>query len=282
MSPIAKTQAAVSLKEGRTVIETMTPEKALKILDKADKEKNRNISSIQVDLLARSIENGEWVLTHQGIAIDENGVLLDGQHRLWAIVASKRTVPIRVTYGVPRSTMAVVDRGRRRSIGGMLQVQGESYGASKAGIARILGAFVSSKGTSDIQFYRQTDREVLDTVDRYRDELNWFVGIKSRGNFSSAPLAAVMVYCRSVFPDVEQMYIDFMEGTNLEKGSPLHTLRQKIIFDTSDFFLRRHDKKILLMRYAFNAFAHAIRHEELYRVNDTLAGYEFFRKAKSQ
>jgi len=44
---------------------------------------------------------GRWKLTHVGIAFDINNVLQDGQHRLWAVVFSGRTVEMSVTFNTP-------------------------------------------------------------------------------------------------------------------------------------------------------------------------------------
>lgn len=274
---------------GRTVVEQMSPARALKILERfSDGVKkglcsNRPISDGRVTLLATSIENGEWVLTHQGVAIDTQGYLLDGQHRLWAIVHSQKTVPIRVTYGLSPSVMSVIDRGRVRSLGNVLHIQGEKYGGTKVGIGRMLAAFVLGNGSDDLRHSRQTDKVILDYVDRFKDDIDWFISLKKRGAFASAPLAAVMAYGHSAFPDEMNVLAQkFLDGTGLSKGDPLHTLREKIIGDTSDVLLRRYPSKILLMRYAFNAFAKAVQSEPAFRVSEGLTGYEFFRNAKLQ
>ena len=66
--------------------------------------------------LRGAIERGEWITTHQGIALDEVGNLLDGQHRLGAIVAAGVPVKIMVTCGLPKAAFTVMDRGRNRSL----------------------------------------------------------------------------------------------------------------------------------------------------------------------
>ncbi|WP_182050512.1 hypothetical protein [Changpingibacter yushuensis] len=76
---------------------------------------NRPLSAPVVKTLASTIENGEWKLTHQGIAIDKDINLIDGQHRLAAIVSSDTTIPIMITWGVDPDVFDVIDTGRRRS-----------------------------------------------------------------------------------------------------------------------------------------------------------------------
>jgi hypothetical protein len=63
---------------------------------------NRKISDVSVSRYARDMTNGHWTLNHQGIAFDDEGVLVDGQHRLMAIVKSGVTVKMMVTWGADR------------------------------------------------------------------------------------------------------------------------------------------------------------------------------------
>lgn len=75
---------------------------------------NRPILDTHVDYLASEMKARRWRLTHQGIAFSTNQVLLDGQHRLWAVVFSGVTVPMRVFVNEPPETMGVLDTGQRR------------------------------------------------------------------------------------------------------------------------------------------------------------------------
>jgi hypothetical protein len=61
-------------------IVVVTPELASKWL--ARNKKNRRVYQGRVALYASQMASGEWHLTHQGIAFDELGNLVDGQHRL--------------------------------------------------------------------------------------------------------------------------------------------------------------------------------------------------------
>ena len=59
-------------------IVTMTPEWATEILSRQNTN-NRTMRGAIVRKYAEAIRNNEWRLTQQGIAIDKNGTLLDGQ-----------------------------------------------------------------------------------------------------------------------------------------------------------------------------------------------------------
>jgi hypothetical protein len=60
------------------------------------------------------MKRGDWLLTNQGIAIDEFGRLIDGQHRLRAIVESQTPVELLVIRAAPNKSQLVLDQGLKR------------------------------------------------------------------------------------------------------------------------------------------------------------------------
>ncbi|MFE9408489.1 hypothetical protein ACFYN0_06790 [Streptomyces sp. NPDC006704] len=106
----------------------ITPEIAESLLSRA--VVNRRLDWGQVDFLADAIIRGEWQLTHQGIALDgplDEGFLLDGQHRLNAIIKVGIPVWLYVFEGLPRTAFPVLDTGKRRSGVDTLSSTGEKY-----------------------------------------------------------------------------------------------------------------------------------------------------------
>jgi hypothetical protein len=79
-------------------VKLITPEMAKKYLEKnAD---NRKIRKTTVATYANDMKNGRWELTHQGIAFNDQGELVDGQHRLAAIVDSGVSIRMVIANGV--------------------------------------------------------------------------------------------------------------------------------------------------------------------------------------
>lgn len=76
---------------------------------------NRPIRPAHVEFLVAAIKAGEWKVTHQGVAFDVTGRLVDGQHRCKAILISGMTVAIMVTRGLPRDSFMAMDQGAVRS-----------------------------------------------------------------------------------------------------------------------------------------------------------------------
>lgn len=97
-----------------SAVEIVTPEIAVQMLDM--NHHNRPVRKSAVKQLAGIIRRGEWSLSHQGIAFDQSGRLLDGQHRLMAIVETGISCELLVTRNAPTSSFQVMDQGVRRSM----------------------------------------------------------------------------------------------------------------------------------------------------------------------
>jgi hypothetical protein len=83
---------------------------------------NRPTKPAVVEEYIRQIESGQWKRTHQGIAFTSEGVLLDGQHRLFAIIRTGRTLPMLVFTNEPSENYEFIDCGRTRSNLDMLRI----------------------------------------------------------------------------------------------------------------------------------------------------------------
>lgn len=115
-------------------VELMGPETARELLSK--NFRNRPLREKRIKKLAEAIKRGEWVLNGETVKIADSGCLIDGQHRLEAIVRSKTIVPVLVVRGLPESVMSTIDVGAVRSAGDALGILGDARGRSVAGVAK--------------------------------------------------------------------------------------------------------------------------------------------------
>ena len=102
---------------------TITPNEASKYL--ANNPANRKINESIVRAMAEDMKAGRWMQTHQGIAISKTGRLLDGQHRLSAVIKAGIPVKMMVTFDVDEKAMDAIDQGRKRSISDIFLFSGE-------------------------------------------------------------------------------------------------------------------------------------------------------------
>lgn len=99
------------MKEMQGVVLTVTKEMADAWL--LTNDRNRTLKKNKIMRLENDIKSGKFELTHQGIAIDENGVLIDGHHRLTSISRTGIPTKLFVVFNAPNS--GKLDSGVSRS-----------------------------------------------------------------------------------------------------------------------------------------------------------------------
>jgi len=110
---------------------TVSPEIAAKWLERNHKQ-NRPINWKRVEAMANDIRAGAWKLTHQAVAFDGEGQLIDGQHRLQAIVQAGKSVQLLVVRNDDGSFHDPIDRGAARSIALLMGKHGRTVTALNA------------------------------------------------------------------------------------------------------------------------------------------------------
>jgi len=85
----------------------VTPEMAAQWL--AAGRFNRRVNHAAVASYERQINAGLWRCSHQGIAFTREGVLIDGQHRLLAVVRTGKTVRMTVFTDEPLENFQFID-----------------------------------------------------------------------------------------------------------------------------------------------------------------------------
>lgn len=107
-------------------IETITPEKAREYLGK-NTDNYRKLNQIRITSYAADMKSGRWQLNGEAIKFAKSGVLLDGQHRLYAIIRADTPVQMLVIYDIDDDTN-IYDIGSARSLGAILRKNGIADG----------------------------------------------------------------------------------------------------------------------------------------------------------
>ncbi len=103
-------------------VENITPKRAMQLLK--NNTNNRKLNIRTVNYYAEQILRGEWILTGQGISISEEGNVLDGQHRLNAIIKADKPVRMFVFYDMDGKGFDRYDVGKNRSAGDVFHIAG--------------------------------------------------------------------------------------------------------------------------------------------------------------
>ena len=101
----------------------VTPEMAVAFLE-ANKH-NRPLNDQHVKRLCRQIVEDKWIVNGDSIKFADTGDVLDGQHRLWAVIYAKLPIRTLVVRGVPNRAFNTIDTLRKtRSAADMLYLRG--------------------------------------------------------------------------------------------------------------------------------------------------------------
>lgn len=199
-------------------------------------EKNyRKIYWPRVDAYVRAMQGGNWILTHQGISLDEEGKLMDGQHRLYAVVISKIPVKMMVTFNQPRTNELVFDEQKPRNFDTHAAYHNSPYRHTALAIARILEFGINGRPTLQTA-------EMFAIIDKYKEGIVFALRGQSRG-YVPAPSCAVVAqayYCSDDHDRIDQFITVLTTGKAVGSGDDAAILLRNLIFMD-----RERDRKIL-------------------------------------
>ena len=122
---------------------------------------NRPLSKLAVKRYAKAMESGEWVYNGEAIKISESGVILDGQHRIYAVIESGVSIDTEVITNIEGDVFGTLDQGRKRTNSDNFAVKGvRSYTAVAAIINPLL--MLNDKMTSSLGSTKITKKQAYD------------------------------------------------------------------------------------------------------------------------
>lgn len=168
---------------------------------------NRFIRKTHVKTLAQAIKKGAWKLSPQGIVIHKSsGRLLDGQHRLHAVIESGMDVPMFFIYTEDEEIFKVLDQGVKRSMADIFSVDGRVMDTVN------FCTRIAMNALSTVVPH-QVEPILNSTVGKLANELVEFCPVVRRG-FSTAPFKGAVVISTIFGADKDytfSMYKDFID-----------------------------------------------------------------------
>lgn len=224
----------------------VTPEMAAQWLE--GKCPNRTVSEVLVNKFARDMANGAWHLNGETVVFDTNEALLDGQHRLWAIVISGITVRMCVVKGADPSSMETFDTGRSRSFSDVLKIKGDSTAPKLASAAARWWRWYDNFRQGHLTHGGTPSHDELKLSYENHPSIESALGIitaHGKGHKRSVVVpAGILTFALSGALEAneqkaEQWFVQLLTGEGLKMHDPAWTLRERMIADKSS--LRRMD-----------------------------------------
>ena len=213
---------------------TITPETAREWLE--SNFNNRPVREMTIRKYVEAMKAGQWEGNGETIKFSTRGVLLDGQHRLRAVVQSGVTIESHVIFDLQPKVFDTIDPGAARSISDLLALQGEANNLVLGPALRLqyvqdeLGSVREMSGKLARVV---TNRDMLETLDRHPNlvhSISFIGGLGTIKKYLSVPVAA---YCHYVFTRIQPhhadaFFIKLARSTDLDGESPIMALRQRL------------------------------------------------------
>lgn len=191
---------------------------------------NRAVRDRVVAAYARDMASGNWRVTGEGIKFAASGRLLDGQHRLHAVVRADVAVPMLVVRGVAEDAQELMDSGAGRTAGDALRLRGEANYSTLAAAARLAIGYEAGRINSNGD--KTTHAEIIgfigDNEDlRYAVELaaSWRYGI-------DVPISVLVVAIWRLYrinaEDCLTFFSQLANKTDLRSGDPVLALLNRL------------------------------------------------------
>lgn len=240
-------------------IENITPTKAAIYLQ--HNIINRPLHPSWVDSLAYDMTADRWRLTHQGIALDKNGILVDGQHRLLAIIKSGITIRSIVFLDVPAALFDIIDHTLPRSSSDCLVIKKMPYSIAKIISAAVPFCITYDNGNKPTRaLVRMGNRNIV--VRSYSDKnplLQISAEIAKKYKTHDAVIASAIT-CFTHFQinkinnDADDFIDALMTGIGVAGNTVLYVLRKQLIASRMGTLILREEVKVQRIIATYKAF----------------------------
>jgi hypothetical protein len=220
-------------------IEEVTPALATEWLE--GNVDNRKFREDRAMAYARTIKAGEWELGESAIVFDDQGVLINGQHRLSAVVIAELPVRFIVLRGVPSKTQEVMDTGLGRNLADQLTRRGLviSHANILSGALYWTHQMAYNEATGNVHYSepseRPTLRQLLNIWDRHQDmaeHVKPTSRLRATTKVRPGPACGLRYRLFQVDPEEAAMFFDlWTSGENLRRDDPIMRLREWTLED---------------------------------------------------
>lgn len=200
--------------------------------------KQRPRSEASVRRYAAMMEAGEWRVTSDAVAIDVKGNVINGQHRLAAVVLAGKAVPFVILYGTDPDAFDVMDNGKRRSAADTLAVMGFPNATTTGYICRVLANYIDAgcalrpstpklaQENHRVRLVAEAYPDVRDSAHFARTLTDGLSGIASASMFGFLHFLATRAGHGAAF---ERFATCIATGLNIEPNTGAHRLRDRLV-----------------------------------------------------
>lgn len=219
--------------------------------------RNRKLDVGHVGRLADEMTNGRWDFTPQPIVFGDDGVLIDGQHRLAAVVKSGQVTPFMLVIGVDPVVFRSFGLIKLRSVSDILGIHGATYRSGVAAGYKLLENYRENHYTG--RSAQQSATRALELMESEPGLMEW--APLAQGGMRKIGLAPA-VSCVALYvthlanPGLDQSsWIEGLTtGVGLPAGDPRLALRERLRADKAAHKPHSSRDQLALYIKAWNAW----------------------------
>lgn len=237
---------------------TITPSHAQQML-RLNKQ-NRPVSKSTVKNYSDKMKRGEWLLTGEPLIFSNTGLLLNGQHRLTAVILSGISIEALVVYGADPAVFIALDQGKTRCTGDVFAIEGEKDYNKLAAACRtaftIQQAEASDNKVRSVFSLVPSTAQLQDYLDRNREIRHWVSRSSKLTGMVESGLISGLLYLFSLSnKEAAEVFADrLIDGAGLPVKHPILVLREKLLVNrASTRRLPRLDTAAIIIK-TWNAF----------------------------
>jgi len=191
---------------------------------------NRPLRRPHLNILVRAIKNGEWIMTGNGISFADDGQLIDGQHRLMAILEADQPVESMVYIGIAKEAFKTTDLGKKRGASDIAALMGFVQYVTVGCAATLLYLYENNSMKSGSYGVSNTAIQAVLQANRLGLEYSAMV---ARRTAEIVP-SGIGAFCHFIFSrldrDMADTFFDHLKtGADLPLKSPLLWLRNRLL-----------------------------------------------------
>lgn len=195
---------------------------------------NRRISQSTVTRYATDMSMGFWKeRTGEPIIFDTRGRLQQGQHRLAALIQAHVSLELMVVFNADPDDFNVLDQGKKRSAGDVLQMHGMPNATNAAAICRMTLLLMHHAGDYWAGVKDVTQQRIVAWASEHKPMAEWAAQIarnaRSLALIPESQYGAVALFVRlhsSDMNDWDEFHERVTSGEMLKEGDPEFALRR--------------------------------------------------------
>jgi hypothetical protein len=171
----------------------ITPKLAEQLLN--SNHLNRPLRSGRVEQYAEDMRKGRWKMNGETMKFTIDGDILDGQHRLFAIIEADTPIDMLVVEGLDPDVMPTIDTGAPRTLGDVLAINGGKNVIITASVLRWLWWYPKRKSySSGPSHIRITNQVLFDTLPKNDDVAERVSEVMSTRNARKLMPASILAF----------------------------------------------------------------------------------------